>query len=43
MRGKFNGARALIVRPKIGIKEVSSTGNRDTLDEVLEVGGEREV
>ena len=43
MRGRFNGAHALIVRPKIGISEVSSVGDRDTLDEVLEVGGEREV
>ena len=43
MRGRFNGARALIVRPKIGIREVSSTGDKDTLNEVLEVGGKREV
>ena len=43
MRGRFNGIGALIVRPKISIREVSSVGNRDTLDEVSEVGGDREV
>ena len=43
MRGRFNGTGALIVRPKISIREVSSVGDRDTLDEVSEVGGEREV
>ena len=43
MRGRFNRTGALIVRPKISIREVSSVGDRDTLDEVSEVGGEREV
>ena len=43
MRSRFNGTGALIVRPKISIREVSSVGDRDTLDEVSEVGGEREV
>ena len=43
MRGRFNRTGALIVRPKISIREVSSVGDRDTLDEVSKVGGEREV
>ena len=43
MRCRFDGARALIVRPNIGIREVSSMGDRDTLNKVLEVGGKREV
>ena len=43
MRCRFDGTHTLIVRPKIDIREVSSSGDRDILNEVLEVGVKRKV
>ena len=43
MKCRFDGTRTLIVRPKIDIREVSSSGDRDILNEVLEVGGTRKA
>ena len=39
VRSRFNGTGTLIVRPKISIRVVNCVGDRDTLDDVLEVGG----
>ena len=41
--GGLDGAYALVVGPEQGIFESSNAGYRNTLNQLLELGGEREI